>query len=140
MNRRIFFAGVFLTGFVLVSTLPAQVFWLSDLAVYEPYGLVFDQTHGAYRFNDKLVGLFIDLQGRGITFLNTGGDIHIKVLRDNTGGINGLTELTAAEYDAIIADMSARQEALEKQMEKLRENMRNLQPPAPPQPPRIGVR
>jgi hypothetical protein len=140
MNRKNIFPCAFFVGLlVFVSTLSAQISSRQDdLAVYEQYGLTFNHTKSLYCYNDKIVGILVDPQGRNISLSNTEGEINIKVIRDNDGRINGFEVLTVAEYNAIIAVLEARTMALgareaelEKRMEDLRERMGNMKSPIP---------
>lgn len=95
----------------------------TDMSAYEQYGLAYDEAKGGWCYDGKLVGLFVDKQGRGITFLNQDGEVHIKAIRDGSGNLTGLAELSADEYAAIISEMDAMRADMQEQMSEMRRNM-----------------
>ena len=99
---------------------------LADMSAYESYGLSYNEARRGYLYNDKLVGLFVDKQGRGITYLSQNGEIHVKVVRDNAGNLSGLAELSAGEYSEIVAEMDALRDDLYARMENLLSEMQSL--------------
>ena len=120
----------------------------ADMSVYEQFGLSYNQGKNGYCYNGKLIGLFVDRQGRGITFLNSNSEVHVKAVRDNSGKLTGIEELSANEYSEIVAEMDARRadinvrleqhmkevnEKLEQQMSEMNarvhERMNRLRPP-----------
>jgi hypothetical protein len=133
-----------LIGLVCAGVVSAQTFGIDRLSgglsrnmvVYEKYGLTYDRTKEAYCYNNKIIGLLVDRDGIGIQFINPSGEIHIRAVRDATGKITGLAELTPDEYTKVIDEIDAMQIAINERMEKIRENMtsrRNL-----PQRPRFS--
>jgi len=138
-----------LFGTLVVCSVSAQNFgrnFTTQMVVYKNYGLVYDRAKEAYCYNNKIVGFFIDDQINRSTYLHPAGEINIKVNRDLTGKITGITELTTAEYDKIVEDLDAMQLAFAKRRNEMKNNMdkwmndRNLrQPPRrmpSPQPPK----
>ena len=100
---------------------------MASMSAYEGFGLSYNSEKGGYCYNGKLVGLFVDLQGRGITYLNRDGEINIKAIRNNNGTLIGLAELSAAEYseivsetDSLTAEMDALRERLMAQLSEMR--------------------
>ena len=91
----------------------------ADMSAYEKYGLTYSEAKGGYCYDGKLVGLFVDTQGRGITFLNQNGETNVKAVRDSNGSLTGLAVLTAEEYQAIISDMNAKASEIETQLRNL---------------------
>ena len=97
-----------------------------DMSAYESYGLSYNETNRGYFYNGKLVGLFVDKQGRGITYLSQNGEIHVKVIRNDTGNLIGLAELSAGEYNEIVAEMDVLRDDLYARMENLISEMQSL--------------
>jgi hypothetical protein len=112
---------------------------MANMSVYERYGLSYNQEKGAYFYNGKTVGLFVDRQGRGIYLLNQNGEVNVKAVRDSNGNLTGLTELSAAEYTEIVTEMDTRMAELHERMEqhisemngRLAERMREFPVPMP---------
>lgn len=52
------------------------------------------------------MGLFVDEQGRCITFLSQNGETHIKAIRGESGNLTGLAEIIVDEYNSVIAEMN----------------------------------
>ena len=116
-----------------------------DMSVYEGYGLSYNEARRGYLYNGKLVGLFVDKQGRGISYLSRNGEIHVKVLRDSAGNPTGLAELSpgevseiTAEMDTLREDLFARTENLMAEMQSLRTQMLTM-PARPLGPGRLGT-
>ena len=97
----------------------------TSMSAYEQYGLSFNREKRGYYYNGKLVGLFSDKQGRGITFLSQRGEIHVKSIRDSNGKLTGLAELTTEEYNEIIAEMNAARAKMKQRMERQFPDMRS---------------
>ena len=97
-----------------------------DMSAFESYGLSYNEARRGYLYDGKLVGLFVDRQGRGITYLNRNGEIHVKVDRDNTGNLIGITELSDSEYKEITAEIDTMREDLNARMENLMSEMHAL--------------
>lgn len=95
----------------------------ADMSAYEQYGLVYDQAKGGWCYDGKLVGLFVDTQVRGITFLHQDGEVHVKAIRDENGNLTGLAELGTDESDAIIAELDALKADMQRHMDEMRRNM-----------------
>jgi hypothetical protein len=128
MNYTKRFVLMALVGFVGAGAVSAQGWGRRNgfpvrMAVYEKYGLSYDREKGAYCYDNKVVGFFVDEQGRGRVFLSPGGEVHVTVLRDAEGNITGLARLSAAEYDEILEEIDAAQLAVNERMETVRENM-----------------
>jgi len=102
-----------------------------DMSIYEQFGLAYDMAKGGYVYNGKLIGLFVDQHGRGITFLSQNGEVHVKAVRDDNGNLIGLTEMSADEYSAIASDMAASVAEIEAQLER---DFAEMQLPKPPRP------
>lgn len=77
----------------------------ADMSVYEQYGLTYDESKDGWCYGGKLVGLFVDKNGRGITVLSKDGEVHLKAARDESGNLTGLAELTADEYAVISSEL-----------------------------------
>jgi hypothetical protein len=112
---------------------------MAGMSVYEQYGLLYNQESGAYLYNGKIVGLFVDRQGRGIYLMNSNGEVNVKAVRDNNGNLTGLTELSVEEYTEIVTEMDTRMAELHEQMEqhiremnaRIEEHMREFPRPMP---------
>jgi hypothetical protein len=140
------FLLLILFGIFIVGSVSAQAFrmnFTTQMAIYKNYGLLYDNGKGAYCYNNKIVGLFVDEQNRGRIFLHPAGEIHVKVNRDLRGKITGITELTSVEYAKVMDDLEAMQLSFARRRNELRDNMdRRMNDrrsrPLPPQPPRFG--
>lgn len=96
----------------------------ADMSVYEPFGLVYDEEKGGYWYDGKRVGLFADEQGRGISFLSINGQVHLKAVRDESGELTGLVELSEDEYGEITDQMQAKLDDMRPGMEERMNEMR----------------
>lgn len=96
-----------------------------DMSVYEQYGLTYDEGKDGWYYDGKLVGLFVDKNGRGITILSKDGEVHLKVIRDEAGNLIGLSELTDEEYTAILSEMEKIREDMNIRMNEMAEKMKS---------------
>jgi hypothetical protein len=105
------------------------------MAVYEAFGLIYDKAKEAYVYNGKIAGFFVDELSLGTVFLSPGGEVHIKAVRDSTGKLTGITQLSANEYAAIIAELDAKIVERRKQtrewQEAMNDRMKNIRPDTP---------
>ena len=95
-----------------------------DMSIYEQYGLNYDENKGGWCYRDKLVGLLVDKNGRGITILNKDGEIHLKAIRDESGNITGLVELTSDEYSIISSAMEDMKEDMKAWKDEMFDRMK----------------
>ena len=100
----------------------------ADMSVYEQFGLSYDREKRGFFYNGKLVGLFVDRQGRGITYLSRNGEIHVKVVRGDNGNLSALTELPSDEYNEITARIDSFKADITGRMERWREEMGSRRP------------
>ncbi|NLM12621.1 MAG: hypothetical protein GX209_02585 [Epulopiscium sp.] len=96
-----------------------------DMSVYEQYGLTYDEGKDGWYYDGKLVGLFVDKNGRGITILSKDGEVHLKAIRDEAGNLIGLSELTDEEYTAILSEMEKIREDMNIRMNEMAEKMKS---------------
>lgn len=85
----------------------------TDMSAYEQYGLTYDESKGGWTYEGKLVGVFVDKYGKGITVLSKDGEVHLKAVRDENGNLTGIDELTDEQYSVIMAEI-----------EKIRDNLK----------------
>lgn len=70
-----------------------------DYAVYEPYGLIFDEKAGCYTYNGSIVRFFNDPEaGAGFTNFFT-GTVDIEAVRDADHKLTGIAECPKEVYD-----------------------------------------
>jgi len=93
---------------------------------YEQLGLLYNQEKGGYCYNGKLVGLFVDKHGRGITFLNRNGEVHIKAVRDNGLKLTGFAELGDSEYNEIVSEIDRFRGRIEERRNELEQQRRRM--------------
>lgn len=86
----------------------------TGMETYLDYGLFFDNGKEAYCYKNKIIGFFIDEQGQGIRLLNSKGEIHVKVNRDNVKKIIEIVELSSAEYAKVSMDFTKIKEDIER--------------------------
>jgi hypothetical protein len=139
------FLFLILFGILIAGSVSAQVFGMNfttQMAIYKNYGLLYDSGKGAYCYNNKIVGLFVDEKIQRRVFLHPASEIHVKVNRDLAGKITGITELSSSEYAKVMEDLEAMQMAFIQRRNGIRDNMnqrlndRKLRqlPPLPPMP------
>ena len=91
---------------------------IANMSAYERFGLSYNQEKNGYCYDGKLIGLFVDRQGRGITFLNRSGEVNVKAVRDNSGNLTGLAELSTNEYNEVVAEMDTRRVDIDARLEQ----------------------
>ena len=70
-----------------------------DYAVYEPYGLIFDEKTGCYTYNGSIVRFFND-SATGVSFTNFfTGTVDIEAVRDGNNRLTGIVECSKEVYD-----------------------------------------
>lgn len=70
-----------------------------DYAVYEPYGLIFDEKTGCYTYNGSIVRFFNDPVA-GVSFTNFfTGTVDIEAVRDGDHRLTGIVECSKEVYD-----------------------------------------
>ncbi len=70
-----------------------------DMAVYEPYGLIFDKEKDCYTYNGSIVRYFNDWRsGAGFTNFST-GTVDIEGAYDDNGNLIGIKECSREMYD-----------------------------------------
>jgi hypothetical protein len=94
-----------------------------NMSAYEQYGLVYDESKGGYCYGDKLVGLLVDPQGRGISYLNKNGEVHVKAIRNENGEITGLAELSEDEYNKVVTELDGMKSDMQEHMNEMRKKM-----------------
>ncbi|MDO5716128.1 MAG: M56 family metallopeptidase [Tissierellia bacterium] len=75
---------------------------LEKFAIYEPYGLVYDRKNGRFKYEDKLVRIFIDEMDRDgnlNSFSYLMGDIDVLAQRDRDYKLTGLTVASPEEFE-----------------------------------------
>jgi len=97
----------------------------ADMSVYEQYGLTYDEGKDGWCYAGKLVGLFVDKNGRGITFLSKDGEVHLKAVRDESGNLTGLAELTVDEYAVISSGMEEMRDDMITWMDEMFDRIEN---------------
>lgn len=95
----------------------------SDMSAYEQYGLTSDEAKGGWCYDGKLVGLFVDKQGRGISYLSGSGEVHVRAVRNESGELTGLALLSEDEYNAIVAELDGLKYEMQTHMNEMRQNM-----------------
>lgn len=94
-----------------------------NMSAYEQYGLVYDESKGGYCYGDKLVGLLVDPQGRGISYLNKNGEVHVKAIRNENGELTGLAELSEDEYNKVVTELDGMKSDMQEHMNEMRKKM-----------------
>ena len=101
------------------------------MSAYERFGLSYSIERGGYCYNGKLIGLFVDTRGRGISYLNqVNGEVNVRAVRDNSGNLTGLAELSAEEYSEIVSGMDSLRAEIEGRLGSLpRISLPEIKPP-----------
>jgi hypothetical protein len=94
-----------------------------NMSAYELYGLVYDESLGGYCYGDKLVGFLVDPQGRGISYLNKNGEVHVKAIRNENGELTGLAELSEDEYNKVVTELDGMKSDIQEHMNEMRKKM-----------------
>jgi hypothetical protein len=76
-----------------------------------------------YCYGDKLVGLLVAPQSRGISYLNKNGEVHVKAIRNENGEITGLAELSEDEYNKVVTELDGMKSDMQEHMNEMRKKM-----------------
>ena len=116
-------------GLVGVGIISAQSSGIDFLDAYEKFGLTYNREKEAYCYNDKIIGIFVNEQGRGFWVLNQSGEIHVKAVRDSAGSVINIAELSPTEYAEIeiaLEELDARRIVLDERKLELDERRLEL--------------